>query len=293
MARSLRSALAPFGLALSLFTLATTAPGCAEQDDATDEAEAQASKALKARRELSFACPKKSDPIKVAFYDADSTLRVSKKNAVSATSVDDVDILPFAAKHMKAMNKSGFLVAIVSNQGGVAAGKTSYAVAEGALLTTAKKLARLGAQVSYVDFAEADDENRKPKTGMADLLDTLLQKKCGRGFDRSLSTMTGDSGYKEHVDGPHPDGRPADDFSNSDRLFAENVGIPFAEPTDAFGWRAFGVFNVLGERELVPFLDKLDARVEELRKDGDDAAADELAAEVAANRKENGLPAKK
>lgn len=283
---------ARLAIASSLF-IAPVLTGCAGDvdDDDAAESEANATAALKARRELSFTCPKGKAPIKVAFFDADSTLRVSKQNAVTANAVDDVDVLPFAAKFIKARSKEGFLVAVVSNQGGVAAGKTTFEIAEGALLTTAKKLSKLGGRVNYIDFAEAEDDNRKPERGMADRLDTALKQKCGRGIDFELSTMTGDSGYKKDKDGPHPDGRPADDFSNSDRLFAENVGIPFAEPTDAFGWREFGVYNVLGERELLPFLDKISARAKELRKAGDSAAADDLEAEVAANRKVNALPA--
>lgn len=286
-------ALARLAIASSLFLAPVLTAGCAEDidDDAADESEANATASLKARRELSFTCPKGKALIKVAFFDADSTLRVSKQNGVTANAVDDVDVLPFAADFVKARSKEGFLVAIVSNQGGVSAGKTTFEVAEGALLTTAKKLGKLGGRVNYIDFAEAEDENRKPDRGMADRLDAMLKQKCGRGLDFKLSTMTGDSAYKKDVDGPSPDGRPADDFSNSDRLFAEKIGVAFAEPTDAFGWRAFGVFNVTGEKELVPFLDEITARAAELRKAGDTAAADALDAEVAANRKVNALPA--
>lgn len=267
------------------------APGCAADRDASVDTEHDevVARGPSARRKLSYTCPRGEAPIKVAFFDADSTLRVSKANSVTAVSVDDVAILPFVAKAIRAANDDGFLVAIVSNQGGVAAGRTTLRVAEGALVTTAKKLGALGARVNYLDFAEAHDGFRKPEVGMATKLDEIVQAKCRRPIDFSLSTMTGDSGYKKDVDGPHPDGRPADDFSNADRLFAENLGVPFSEPTDAFGWREFGVYNLLGERELTPFLVTISEKAAELRASGDEARADELDAEVEANRRINGL----
>lgn len=236
-----------------------------------------------------FACPKGKKEIKVAFYDADSTLRVSKRNGVTAMAIDDVDILPFAARSVKADHKAGYLVAIVSNQGGVGSGKTKYEVAEGGLRTTAEKLGQLGAKVDYFDFAENDDEFRKPEVGMATRLGEFLEAKCGRGIDVAASKMIGDSAYKEGEDGPSPDGRKADDFSNADRLFAENLGVPFQEPTDAYGWRDFGVFNVLGEKQLVPFLKTIEERAASLRKEGKDEEAASLDEEVASNRNVNDL----
>lgn len=276
--------------ALSITPILTA--GCvADADEDAGETEGNVAAALKARRQLSFSCPQGKAGIKVAFFDADSTLRVSKQNGVTANAVDDVDVLPFAATTIKGLNKQGYLVAIVSNQGGVSVGKTTFEVAEGALLTTAKKLGQLGACVNYIDFAEAEDENRKPETGMADRLDETLKQRCGRGIDFAQSSMTGDSAYKKDSDGPSPDGRAADDFSNSDRLFAENAGLGFIEPKDAFGWRQFNVYNVTGERELLPFLDAISKTAAAYRTNGNAEQADALDAEVAANRKVNGLPA--
>lgn len=192
---------------------------------------------------------------KVAFFDADSTLRVSKSGTVTADSKTDVNVLPFAAREIKRLADEGYVIAVVSNQGGVGSGHQTFATAEGALAFMVKQLARLGGKVDYFDFAENYDNYRKPNIGMAELLDRKLQTKCGAGIDLAESFMVGDSGYKKAVDGPHPDGRPADDFSNSDRLFAENLGVPFHEPTDFFGWREYDVFNIAKEDELEALLD--------------------------------------
>jgi hypothetical protein len=102
--------------------------------------------------------------------------------------------------------------------------------------------------------------------------------------------MVGDSGYKKGVDGPHPDGRPADDFSNSDRLFAENLNVPFHEPTDYFGWREYDVFNIESQKQLEAFLAEIDAQIADLEESGDDPdLLEALTKEVAGNRKVNGL----
>lgn len=243
------------------------------------------------RRDLEqYACPAGDAGIKVAFFDADSTLRVSKSGSVSANGPEDVNVLPFVAPRIAELNDQGFLVAIVSNQGGVASGHVTFAVAEGALLFTAEQIASLGGRVDYVDFAEKNDGFRKPKPGMADKLDELLEQRCGRGIDLAASTMVGDSGYKKGVDGPHPDGRAADDFSNTDRLFAENVGVGFAEPTDFFGWKPFGVMNLASEAELVDFIEAIEAEAAALAKTGKNATRRKLLEREAADlRRVNAL----
>ncbi len=72
--------------------------------------------------------------------------------------------------------------------------------------------------------------------------------------------MVGDSAYKKGSDGPSPDGRPADDFSNSDRGFAEKLNIAFYEPTDYFDWRAYNVFNIAKPEELKQFITVLSTK---------------------------------
>jgi DNA 3'-phosphatase len=235
-------------------------------------------------------CPAAGGAIKVAFFDADSTLRVAPSGAVTANAIDDVSLLPFAADAIARLNGEGYLVAIVSNQLGVSRGFITAAVAEGALLATAGRLSLLQARVDYVDYAERANADRKPGTGMAMRLEALLEQTCGSAIELGGSIMIGDSGYREGVDGPHPDGRPADDFSNADRLFAESLGIEFQEPTDAFGWRDFGVYNVADAAGLEAFLDAIDAEAARLGQTGEDPARRfELAEEAAAIPVVNGL----
>jgi DNA 3'-phosphatase len=244
------------------------------------------------RRDLTaYSCPAEGDAIKVAFLDADSTLRVSKSGSVSANGADDVNVLPFVAAGVARLQAEGYLTAIVSNQGGIEQGHITYEIAEGALAFTASQLGALGGRIDYFDFAEAKGKDRKPEVGMALRLDELLQEKCGRPLDVEASIMVGDSGYKKGVDGPHPDGRPADDFSNADRGFAENLGVPFHEPTDFFGWKQpWEVFNIATEDELVRFLEAIEEEAARLEESGEDEElAESLAKEARDNRKVNGL----
>src|SRR5262245_4527543 len=62
------------------------------------------------RRDLTaYTCPEGGGKIPVAFFDADSTLRISRSGSVSASEIDDVYVLPFAASHIKALNEQGML----------------------------------------------------------------------------------------------------------------------------------------------------------------------------------------
>ncbi|OFZ52071.1 MAG: hypothetical protein A2381_06075 [Bdellovibrionales bacterium RIFOXYB1_FULL_37_110] len=201
------------------------------------------------RRKISsdYQFPKDTNKVKVAFLDADSTLRVSKSGQVSANSSDDVFILPCVGKRLKALNKAGYLIAIVSNQGGVPS-MVSYQDADGALKMTVDLIKNEGGIVHYYDFAEFKDEDRKPGIGMALRLENML-KEFSYEVDKQNSFMVGDSAYKKGVD-TRPDGKAGTHFSNSDRLFAENyfkefLNAPapynFEEAAVFFGWNQNGI----------------------------------------------------
>lgn len=188
---------------------------------------------------------KENGQVKIAFFDADSTLRVALSGNVTATTADDVMLLPWVEKKIAELNKAGFLVAIASNQGGIANGFVTQEIADGALYTTIRLIRERDANaiVHYFDYAEANDSYRKPEKGMGLRLESILREK-GLTIDWAQSFMVGDSAYKTDVD-HHPDGRPGTHFSNADRLFAKNLGISFFEPNDFFGWRQYDidVFN--------------------------------------------------
>jgi len=177
--------------------------------------------------------------IKVAFFDADSTLRVAPSGSVSAGQERDVWILPLVSKKIAELQAEGYLVVIVSNQGGVPK-NVSLEQADAALNFVRRMVAWLNplAKIQYFDFAEKYDNDRKPNTGMMDRLNELLKAKFGAEIDKEKSFMCGDSAYKKGQQ--RPDGKEGTDFSDSDRGVAEKYGIKFIDPADLFEWRKYG-----------------------------------------------------
>lgn len=205
--------------------------------------------------------PPRNGKVKVAFFDADSTLRVAPSGKPSANDPNDVAILPMVPESLKRLANDGFLIYIVSNQAGVEAGYITSDSAEKALALTVRLLAAKGGVVHGFDFAESRDENRKPDIGMAKRLITLIQEKYHRQIDWDQSLMVGDSAWKKGKD-IEPDGSVGVDFSDSDRLFAENLkkqfgGVTFIHPREFFGWqKKFGIKNFDSYQTLQKILEK-------------------------------------
>lgn len=196
--------------------------------------------------------------IKVAMFDADSTLRVAPSGSPAANSATDVALLPLVAKPLMQLASEGFLIAIVSNQAGVEAGYITLETADKAFQTTIQKLEELGVAIHYYDFAESKNEDRKPEIGMGVRLAQAVGKKFNREIDWNGSFMVGDSAWETGVD-QEPGGTPGDDLSNTDRLFAENLrkkfgGVAFIHPRDFFGWIKLGVKNFKTYSDLESFL---------------------------------------
>ncbi len=196
--------------------------------------------------------PPANGAVKVAFFDADSTLRIAPSGSLSANSPTDVRILPNVPKVLKMLKEKGYLIYIVSNQNGVSAGHVTCEIAEGALQFTISEIKNRGGYVHGYDFAENSDDNRKPGIGMAMQLEASLKRVFGSNvyIDKTQSFMVGDSAFKKADNKYAGDSKldftsltivPGSHFSNADRLFAHAVGIHFYEATDFFGWRKYGV----------------------------------------------------
>lgn len=175
--------------------------------------------------------------VKIAFFDADDTLRFAPSGSVTANGEKDVFILPRVAEKMKELKRKGYLIAIVSNQSGVSLGKVSFEVADKALRYTMEQIESKypGLKIDYYDFAESgkDDFFAKPNKGMAVYLENLL-KHQGIQINWNDSMMVGDAQYSKTEVSPR--GIRGNDFSNTDRLFAEKLGIRSLHPRDFFQW---------------------------------------------------------
>lgn len=196
--------------------------------------------------------------VKIAFFDADSTLRVAPSGKPSANAPADVAILPLLDARLKKLEQEGYLIAIASNQAGIQFGHVTYETADAALRFAMSQLSRLGVRFHYYDFAEREDENRKPDIGMAKRLAGQIKAELGREVDWQSTIMVGDSGWKRKVD-VEPDGTPGEDISSADRLFAENMakafgGVTFHHPRTFFGWLRHGVRNFHDFKSVLAFV---------------------------------------
>ena len=198
--------------------------------------------------------PAGEGPATVAFFDADSTLRVTLSGRVTAGAVDDVLLLPGVATRLREVEARGEVIVVVSNQAGVAAGQTTFERAEGALATTLTLLDAKGARIPYFDFAPARDEDRKPGVGMPRKFEVAFENTFGRPIDWESSYMVGDAGWKRSD--TEPGGMAGDDFSNSDRGMAEALGIQFHHPRDFFGWAPLGVRNFHHHSQVTHFVEE-------------------------------------
>ena len=127
---------------------------------------------------------------------------------------------------MKQLVKDGYKVIMITNQAGIAKGKLTLAQFQKKLKNI---LARLGVNVQV--FVSTGDTGyfRKPRPGIWEWLELRGNKKVA--VSREDSFYCGDAAGR--LAGVVP-GKKKKDFSCSDRLFAENVGVKFFTPEEFF-----------------------------------------------------------
>lgn len=186
------------------------------------------------------AAAKYKTDVRIAYFDVDSTLRVSFSGAPWATHSRDVFILPGVADAIAALRKSNYVIVLFSNQGGNIIRRYGYEAIDGAMKHTMDLLEELnpGAIVDYYDFAEKHDDMRKPNLGMHYRLEKKMLE-SGVKIARYSHIYIGDSLYTNQETDSY--GVPGQDFSNVDRLFVENLkreglGVDVFHPSLAFNW---------------------------------------------------------
>ncbi|KAK9909850.1 hypothetical protein WJX75_008381 [Coccomyxa subellipsoidea] len=160
---------------------------------------------------------------RIAAFDLDGTLVVTKTNLPYVTSADDFKFFnKDVPKVLHEYADNGFKIVIFSNQAGIGKsldGKMSVKLRQRAENILAKM--EVDATVLY---AAGRDNFRKPGTGMWDYFVENLNG--GVSPDKAESFFVGDAA-----------GRPDDiqEGADSDRKFAEGVGIAFKTPEEVFG----------------------------------------------------------
>lgn len=128
---------------------------------------------------------------KAAFLDRDGVINRKAPEDNYVTRWEDVQILPGVAEAIALLNRSGFLVIVVSNQRGVARKLITDSALEMIHERMRAELAHSGARIDAVYYCPHELQPpcgcRKPQPGM------LLRAASIHGIDLRASWMIGDS----------------------------------------------------------------------------------------------------
>ncbi|KAL5120563.1 DNA kinase/phosphatase Pnk1 [Pleosporales sp. CAS-2024a] len=171
---------------------------------------------------------------RIAAFDFDSTLITSASGKVFSRDATDWKWWHSSVPGtLKRLHQEGYLLAIVSNQGGISL-KPDPKTVKSDQKRLADFKAKISAVLSQLDLpisvyaATARDQYRKPRTGMwQELLDDY-DLDGADAVDLEKSLFVGDAGGR----GPWAGG--VKDHSCVDRDFAANIGLPFHTPEEFF-----------------------------------------------------------
>lgn len=153
----------------------------------------------------------------VAAFDLDNTIIKTKSGKPFAVDENDwVFTSPQVKPKLQANHKNGINNVIMSNQNGIGNGKQNKTQW---MAKIEQVTAALGVPM-YVIAATEDNDYRKPETGMWDYYSCTLNQFSL--IDKSKAMYCGDAA-----------GRP-NDIGDSDKMFAQNVGISFYTPEQEF-----------------------------------------------------------
>ncbi len=160
---------------------------------------------------------------KIAGFDMDSTLIKTKSGKTFSVDADDWQFMfPNVIETLQNLHKDGYTLLLYTNQSGIKKGKTKLA-------DIAKKINAIRKEIGVpmdAMIAGAVNRFRKPMDGAWKFY--LENKKTKKNFLLN-SFYVGDAAGRIYEKG-----KPKKDFSPSDRLFAENMGLKFMLPEDIF-----------------------------------------------------------
>ena len=150
----------------------------------------------------------------LALFDIDWTITFAQKKLVPHWAPDDIELLPGRQKILEQLIKTGYTLIFVTNQ--LVKGTTPKS--EVARMERVERITNFMRKLSLpcmVFIATGDDNYRKPHTGIWEKIREMVPK-----IDYSF--FVGDAL-----------GRPQD-FADTDKKFAENIGIPWYSPEEIF-----------------------------------------------------------
>jgi bifunctional polynucleotide phosphatase/kinase len=153
---------------------------------------------------------------KMAGFDLDYTIIKPKGYRRFPKDKNDWVLLNSSVKkNLHQLHKGGYRIVIFTNQGGVAKGKTKL---EDIIYKLDSIIAHVGVPMDYV-ISYSYDKYRKPNKEMFE----LYKKHSKKRILRKDSFYCGDAAGRKK------------DFSDSDKIFAENIGVQFYVPEEIFG----------------------------------------------------------
>ncbi|KAG2173495.1 hypothetical protein INT44_007086 [Umbelopsis vinacea] len=157
---------------------------------------------------------------KIAAFDLDGTLILTASGRTFAKDESDWKWLSASVpKKLESLHNDGYAIAILSNQNGLNSASKVTAFKR----KVATILSQLSISVRLI-AAMKKDINRKPATGMWELLQKSVNGKIGESF------YIGDAAGR--AAGWKPKAKK--DHSCGDRKFADNIGIKFQTPEEFF-----------------------------------------------------------
>ena len=195
-------------------------------------------------------------PKKLAMFDFDNTLVQQKSSRKFPSSADDWKPLfgeNVIKNKLEQLDKEGYIIVIVSNQGGVQKKKVSL----DDMKDRFKNFMEYVCVPVYVMASIKYDHCRKPCTGIFDFImkDVNYGGWCKDEIDVKNSFYVGDAAGR--VKGWDKNDDKRSDFSCSDRKFAYNCGLQFytpeqyfleKDPTDKWEWGGIESENVIINR---------------------------------------------
>ncbi|KAE8880165.1 hypothetical protein PF005_g16674 [Phytophthora fragariae] len=164
--------------------------------------------------------------IKVAGFDLDGTLIVTKSGKKFAKDKDDWKWFhpTLVRDKLAQLARDGFTLVIFSNQNGIAKGHITAAQVQSKLETIVKQLKL----PMLVLLGTENDAMRKPRLGAWKEMVNVLSSEGDGAVDKEASFYCGDAAGRPKIAGR------GKDFAATDYKFALNAGIRFFTPEDLF-----------------------------------------------------------